>query len=389
MLGRETSWFLLDVVKPSVVFSGDDHDYCDTTHRGGVREVTLKSFSSSAGIRRPGFQLLSLVAPDPSTPYADQKTHADRPCFLPDQAGVYYRVYLPLVVLTVLFLVGSNLRTAWQRWTKSSSDAKSRMSPDMKQGEFTPVTRRQSDRMVPASLPTRMSSQTGGLAVTTPTSSSFAARPQRLGPPSDINSRSAPNSPLTSPRLGYVGDGDDDIESGMEASSMSRRPSYINMHGGEDEYGYGSGIQSEPSSYFPSSGSGLSAPMSGMTSRPSSANLSSGGDSTPQPSASHHGMPPTTRRTLPRTLSAADWASAAKAKDKSVLGIMMDSLPVPGTSKRGKAGAVLGWGTVRGFVKWIFKSRNGVLTRSWKEVLAVSWPPAVVWLIVNALFFWS
>ena len=110
LLGSETSRFLLDVIRPSVVFSGDDHDYCDLTHRGGVREVTLKSFSSDAGIRRPGFQLLSLIPPDASAPYTSQKTHADRPCFLPDQAGVYYRVYLPLAILTFLFLFVTNVR---------------------------------------------------------------------------------------------------------------------------------------------------------------------------------------------------------------------------------------------------------------------------------------
>ncbi|QRW21311.1 hypothetical protein RhiXN_06300 [Rhizoctonia solani] len=57
------------------VFSGDDHDYCEVRHPIGddsgqtVREISVKSFSMAMGIRRPGFQLLSLVAPDPSSPY--------------------------------------------------------------------------------------------------------------------------------------------------------------------------------------------------------------------------------------------------------------------------------------------------------------------------------
>lgn len=85
-------------------------------HRGGIREVTLKSFSSSTGIRKPGFQLLSLIPPTDYAANPKEITYADRPCFLPDQLGVYNRVYLPLAILTVLFLFISNARRAYSRW---------------------------------------------------------------------------------------------------------------------------------------------------------------------------------------------------------------------------------------------------------------------------------
>jgi hypothetical protein len=116
LLGSETSRFLLDILRPVVVFSGDDHDYCEHKHPQGVREVTLKSFSSSTGIRQPGFQLLSLIPPHEA---ASSKTHADRPCFLPDQAGVYYKVYLPVAILTFVYLFSTNIRAALRRWNSA------------------------------------------------------------------------------------------------------------------------------------------------------------------------------------------------------------------------------------------------------------------------------
>jgi ethanolamine phosphate phosphodiesterase len=55
-------------------------------------------------IRRPGFQLLSLVTPPvPPAPPSGQ-TLADTPCFLPDQYNIYTSVYTPFFSLTVLLL---------------------------------------------------------------------------------------------------------------------------------------------------------------------------------------------------------------------------------------------------------------------------------------------
>ncbi|QRV94090.1 hypothetical protein RhiJN_22108 [Ceratobasidium sp. AG-Ba] len=111
LLGRHTSQFLLDSMKPIMIFSGDDHDYCDIRHPRseggqGPREVSVKSFSMAMGIRRPGFQLLSLVSPDPSSPYA--RTLADTPCHLPDQMHIYTHVYAICGFLSVVLLMYLN-----------------------------------------------------------------------------------------------------------------------------------------------------------------------------------------------------------------------------------------------------------------------------------------
>lgn len=55
---------ILEKLKPTYIFSGDDHDYCKFTHEFGdnehSEEITLKSFSMAMSVKKPGFQLLSL-----------------------------------------------------------------------------------------------------------------------------------------------------------------------------------------------------------------------------------------------------------------------------------------------------------------------------------------
>lgn len=115
-LSSEMSEFLIERIRPALVFryaradgifcaprllsdapdSGDDHDYCELQHQSGVREVTVKSFSMAMGIRKPGFQLLSVPAND-----GDGAGAVDQLCLLPDQIGIYLGGYLPLVALTL------------------------------------------------------------------------------------------------------------------------------------------------------------------------------------------------------------------------------------------------------------------------------------------------
>ncbi|KAI0036889.1 Metallo-dependent phosphatase-like protein, partial [Vararia minispora EC-137] len=107
-LSDATSKMLLDTFRPSVIFSGDDHDYCDVTHsvaasddrtspQTTVHEISVKSLSMAMGIRRPGFELLSLATP--RTPWSPSFAHA--PCVLPDQIGVYVWSYAPLAAATL------------------------------------------------------------------------------------------------------------------------------------------------------------------------------------------------------------------------------------------------------------------------------------------------
>ena len=97
--------------------SGDDHDYCEVQHQGGVREVTVKSFSMAMGIRKPGFQLLSVPEDDGASAGA-----VDQLCLLPDQIGIYLDRYIPLVALTlgvmiVDLLLARGTRTGTDRRT--------------------------------------------------------------------------------------------------------------------------------------------------------------------------------------------------------------------------------------------------------------------------------
>ena len=103
------------------VFSGDDHDYCDVWHRYNVgsmgekrspkpttvRETTVKSFSWAMGVRKPGFQLLSLWNPldESGNPMSSSlptvQTHL---CLLPDQIGILIN-YGKLAGFTILVLL--------------------------------------------------------------------------------------------------------------------------------------------------------------------------------------------------------------------------------------------------------------------------------------------
>ncbi|KAI4168449.1 MAG: hypothetical protein LQ343_006400 [Gyalolechia ehrenbergii] len=115
-------------------FSGDDHDYCDVVHRrytgprGGVREITVKSFSWAMGVRRPGFLMVSLWNPvdrrdrekSPSSE-SHGKDHGDNGkdgrhqtiqthlCLLPDQLSIFIR-YAVLFAVTLVALLVHTLR---------------------------------------------------------------------------------------------------------------------------------------------------------------------------------------------------------------------------------------------------------------------------------------
>ncbi|CAL1707749.1 unnamed protein product [Somion occarium] len=115
--GKKTTEFLLREIKPSLIFSGDDRDYCEYEHplafpgandRAHVREVTVKSFSPTKHIRYPGFHLLSVAYPSAVPPHV--RSFDDKPCLFPDHVHVYWDRYLPLAVLTVFILLISSYR---------------------------------------------------------------------------------------------------------------------------------------------------------------------------------------------------------------------------------------------------------------------------------------
>ncbi|KAG9009367.1 hypothetical protein FRB94_012184 [Tulasnella sp. JGI-2019a] len=184
LLGRETTHFVLQSLKPSLVISGDDHDHCDHVHRDGtgpdIREITVRSFSMGVGVQRPGFLLLSLYTP--TTPNSTP-TRMDQACLLPDQVRLYTFVYLPFLILTIVYIAYINLSVTFPTRSNSKRDFSplrvASNSPMLHDG--TPGT--------PSHLMVRKSASTMNLGGT-------------------LTPRSRPSSPMLGPRVMF-GDNDD------------------------------------------------------------------------------------------------------------------------------------------------------------------------------------
>ena len=100
------------------VFSGDDHDYCEVIHRGytsrngGIKEITLKAISWVAGVRKPGFLMLSLWNPIDAQGNriefggisADNEILKTHLCILPNQ-GLILKLYAALLGVTLVILL--------------------------------------------------------------------------------------------------------------------------------------------------------------------------------------------------------------------------------------------------------------------------------------------
>nr|CDI51066.1 related to protein FR, involved in hyphal branching [Melanopsichium pennsylvanicum 4] len=129
-----TDW-VLKSIEPAAVFSGDDHDHCEYRHarinssapttsvadgftQDQIPELTVKSLSMTEGVRKPGFARLSLFSP----PFSAQgstvqyTSMAYTPCLLPDQIGIWTRLYLPFFAISVLGLF------LWPRLVKGESE---------------------------------------------------------------------------------------------------------------------------------------------------------------------------------------------------------------------------------------------------------------------------
>ena len=111
--------------------------------------MTVKSFSMSVHIRRPGFQLLSLVDPaELANP--DLKSFADAPCLLPDQYRIYTSFYAPCILFTFLILLLLNFSKARLRARKnltlatptrsSSGRASPNVDPGLWSATWSPYT---------------------------------------------------------------------------------------------------------------------------------------------------------------------------------------------------------------------------------------------------------
>jgi predicted MPP superfamily phosphohydrolase len=138
------------------VFSGDDHDYCEIVHseaKNHARETTVKSMSWAMGVRKPGFQMLSMwnpVGPDGSPLHSSPTGHGSGAaaaamtteshlCLLPDQLGIFIR-YLILIVITLVTLITRAILTPILKLTPFSSTAPS--SPTSDDISLLPTTQR-------------------------------------------------------------------------------------------------------------------------------------------------------------------------------------------------------------------------------------------------------
>lgn len=94
---------LLQKVKPELIFSGDDHDYCDIRHPTNAREITVKSISMAMGIKHPAVQLLLFKKVNAGALDLEYDTHM---CYLPTPY-VNIAVYVVMAVISGFALLVS------------------------------------------------------------------------------------------------------------------------------------------------------------------------------------------------------------------------------------------------------------------------------------------
>lgn len=117
-LDHAASSFLLTAVDPVAVFSGNDHDYCEVTHHlamSSPKEVSCKTFSTAVGIRKPGYQLVTLLNPlqaRSSQSLTKSGTHQSRLCLLPDPGAIYSRICTSFPPCRMLQLISGCRRSA-------------------------------------------------------------------------------------------------------------------------------------------------------------------------------------------------------------------------------------------------------------------------------------
>lgn len=91
VLSPELSSDILNRIKPDLIFSGDDHDYCDVNHPSPsgenetFREITVKSISMAMGIKYPAIQILSFANSGNDNDYniQNQFKYETNLCYLP------------------------------------------------------------------------------------------------------------------------------------------------------------------------------------------------------------------------------------------------------------------------------------------------------------------
>ncbi|KAI8594852.1 Metallo-dependent phosphatase-like protein [Dissophora ornata] len=141
MVNAPLSRQILRGIQPDMVFSGDDHDWCEIAHSldGTLTpEVTLPTFSFAQGIQQPGFVMLSLYNPehkgsaDSVARPSEDTTFAYEECMLPNQMLIYM-CYIALLAFSLNCILIQRYRWMMRgrrhlaersvllRWTDSST----------------------------------------------------------------------------------------------------------------------------------------------------------------------------------------------------------------------------------------------------------------------------
>ncbi|KAG0250869.1 hypothetical protein BG011_008027 [Mortierella polycephala] len=143
MVSTQLSDEILRGIRPDMIFSGDDHDWCEIAHPldgSATPEVSVPTFSFAQGTHQPAFMMLSLYNPDHKTknvypmvsassglpvstedsvssmmrPSGDA-TFAYEECMLPDQLAIYL-CYGALFAMTLNWIMIARYR--WMTRTR-------------------------------------------------------------------------------------------------------------------------------------------------------------------------------------------------------------------------------------------------------------------------------
>lgn len=119
MIGPEWSRFIKERIQPSVIFSGDDHDYCHHLHSSSsgssgsaasIPELTVPALSLTSGVRTPGYARLAIWQEPVSA--ATAKTRISyTACALPPQIEFWSQMYPLIVALTAVILFARRVAT--------------------------------------------------------------------------------------------------------------------------------------------------------------------------------------------------------------------------------------------------------------------------------------
>lgn len=224
----------------SYAFSGDDHDYCEVTHRaypsagGGIKEITVKSMSWAMGVRKPGFLLASLWNPIDQAEASlhslnqapDSGTIQTHLCLLPNQLAIFIR-YALLLIFTLLAVIVHSVVMAQREMDGPASGPSNPVLPLREPSKTFASKVSQRSR---ASSGSAYAGGTGMLAPRSETSRARSVSPAPFGGYGLPQINTQPSAPLIS-QAGYYPKSEspewDDLEDERPPSRSRRRQGFV------------------------------------------------------------------------------------------------------------------------------------------------------------------